>query len=196
MRKITGLAFLGCLLMPFLAHAGSIEVCIEKYPGNERDYSALFSAGPIAIPSGTVFNRSGHAFGPPSDPSGHEHMDPGAIKAPTDLTNSEQKRRAKIMTADMNEQSKDAIAISKTVILSAHKNCATTSGNVVISDNFRWKNRAIPEADNLYYQAYGIIISGRLDTSFNGASQFDFAAQSGQLNAIVHGTLNSTVTIK
>lgn len=168
---------MACMLMAELAHAGTVEVCVEKYHGNEHDYAALFSEGPIIVPAGTVFNYAGHAFGPPSDPLDREHMHRADGKGDAD-------------------QPGNAIATSATVTLSAQKNCATTPGKVVISNDFGWKNGTISDAGRLYYQAYGNIIGGRLDTSFGGGSQFDYAAQSGQLNAVVHGTLNGTTMIR
>lgn len=195
MKRI-GMGMLLVLAMASAAQAGTIEVCIEKYPGNERDYAALFSDGPVTVPAGTVFNYIGHTFGPPSDPQDRAHMGNDIGKSWPSLPLAERDRRNKIMASDLDTQSKDAIAISRSVILTAQQNCATATGTTVMSNDFGWKNRTITDDGRFYYQAYGTISAGRMNTAFDGGTQFDFAAQSGQLNAVVHGSLNKSLLVK
>lgn len=178
---------------PALAAGGTLTICAEHaHPGDWQDE---WARGPVIIPAGAVFDRAGHIFGTVQDPKDYAH-DAGALgwKVPP----AENERRNKLLLEDARADQKhgSGVVTTRQVRLTKAKPCAEVPAAAVLSANWGWTVMPVFGDATRYYQLYGVIREGKLDTGFNDdESALDHLAARGQLNAVVNGTLTETVRL-
>lgn len=175
--------------------ADSIYICAEHV--DHDDWADEFSRGPVVVPSGTVFDYAGHLMGRNlQDVKDSAHSgEAGTWKG---MSKQEEQRRSNWLAQDtaIDQKHTSAIVTTKQVTLTRSVPCAMTTGEVVLSNQWGWTVSPIIGDDALYYQTYGVIRRGALDTSFDADDvPLNHLAARGQLNASVRGTLTKTMNL-
>jgi hypothetical protein len=175
--------------------ADGIYICAEHI--DHDDWEDEFSGGPVVVPSGTVFDYAGHLMGGNlQDVKDWAHSgDAGKWKG---ISKQEEQRRADLLAQDMaiDQKNTSAIVTTKPVTLTRSVPCALTTGKTVLSKQWGWTVSPITGDSALYYQTYGVIRRGALDTNFDADDvPLNHLAARGQLNASVRGTLTKTLNL-
>ena len=172
-----------------------LSVCIEHIAKDQEDFEKAFSAGAIDVPSGTVFDTAGPAFGPASDPRDIEHA-----KQPTGwigVSDAEATRRgallAQALKADVKRKA-GLITLSQ-LSLSRSQPCADVPVAAARSSEWGWTVSPVAGSQDVYYQAVGIRRFGHYDTPESGKSALDDVMVDGTLNGILHGVTQTSITI-
>lgn len=98
------------------------------------------------------------------------------------------------MSVDLKNTS--AAATTNQVTLTKSAPCALAEAEVVLSEQRGWVISPIRGNSELYYQAFGVILRGALDTSFEDDHvPLNFLATRGQLNASIQGTITRTLNL-
>ena len=106
------------------------------------------------------------------------------------ISSDENSRRTKLLSEDMSldQKHRGAVATLSEVSLTKSKPCAMANAESVLSKNWGWAISPIEGDEDLYYQMYGVIRRGALDTIFDDDSiPLNFVAARGELNASVRG---------
>jgi hypothetical protein len=176
------------------APSPGLYICAEH--ADEDDFEAEFSKGPVVVPAGTVFDYAGHMMG-------------GRIEDPKDAANygehgwkgispEEDKRRSSLIAEDMkiDEKNTSAVATTSQVSLTKSAPCALADAEVMLSNEWGWTISPLHGDAALYYQAYGVIRRGALDTTFDDDSvPLNFLAARGELNGSIRGTITKTLNL-
>ena len=172
-----------------------IYICAEHI--DHDDWADEFSRGPVVIPSGTVFDYAGHIMGRNlQDVQDWAHR--GRVGTWKDISKQEEQQRSDWLDQDMviDHKHTSAIVTIKQITLTRSVPCAITTGEVVLSNQWGWTVSPVVGDDALYYQTYGVIRRGALDTSFEADDvPLNHLAARGQLNASVRGTLTKTMNL-
>ncbi len=196
---------LGCLALAALAASNTalrgavsndgLYICAE-HTDVEADWDSEFAKGPIIVPAGAVFDYAGHIIGGKlQDPRDSAHYDTHGWKG---ISPEENERRLKLVSQDLttDEKHKSGLIITTEVVLTKASPCALAQAEVILSNNWGWTVTPIQGDNSLYYQIYGAIRRGALDTSFDDDSvPLNFAASRGELNASVRGTITKTLNL-
>jgi hypothetical protein len=116
----------------------------------------------------------------------------------TGISPAEIERRRALISQDFATDLKNtsAVATTKQVILTKTNLCALAEAQVVLSKQWGWTISPIHGDVDIFYQAYGVIRRGSLDTNFDDDSvPFNFLAARGELNASVRGTIANELNI-
>ncbi len=191
LKTLATAAILGLLSSP--AFAGSLYICAEHT--DPDDWQDEWARGPVVIPAGTVFDLAGHVFGTVQDPKDYAH-DAGAKgwKVPP----AEKERRGKLLLEDMtaDQKHKSGIITTHEVKLTKARPCADVSAAAVLSSDWGWTVAPVFGDSTRYYQLYGVIREGKLDTGFDDdANPLNHLATRGQLNAVVRGTITEVIRL-
>ncbi len=195
---------LGCLVLAALgvsntASRGAVSkdglyICAEH--ADPDDWDSEFAKGPIVVPAGAVFDYAGHIIGGKlQDPRDSAHWDTHGWKG---ISPEENERRSNLVSQDLtiDEKHKSGLVITTKVVLTKASPCALAQAQVILSNNWGWTVTPIQGDDTLYYQMYGVIRRGALDTNFDDDSvPVNFVASRGELNASVRGTLTKTLNL-
>jgi hypothetical protein len=175
--------------------ADGIYICVEHRDND--DWAEEFSRGPVVVPSGTVFKYAGHLMGRNlQDVRDSTHL--GESGTWNGISKQEEQRRSDLIAQDMaiDQKHTSAIVTTKNVILTRSVPCAMITGEVVLSNQWGWTVSPIVGDDTIYYQTYGVIRRGALDTSFDADDvPLNYLSVRGQLNASVRGTLTKTMNL-
>jgi uncharacterized protein len=171
-----------------------LYICAEH--SDEEDWEFEFHKGPILIPAGTVFDYAGHILADNlQDPRDSAHFSAGGWKG---ITKEENERRTKLIEQDMSVDQKhtSGLVTIKDVSLTKSKPCALAPAKALLSNQWGWTTGTIVGDSNVYFQIYGLIRRGALDTSFSDDEiPVNQLASRGQLNASVHGTISQSIDI-
>jgi hypothetical protein len=171
-----------------------LYICAEH--SDQGDWEDEFGRGPVVVPAGTVFDFAGHLMGGNlQDPKDWRHVDGAGWKG---ISKQEAKRRSDLLMQDMaiNKKNTSAVATTQQVTLSSSAPCALATAEAVLSEQWGWTVTPITGDSALFYQAYGIIRRGALDTNFDADDvAVSHLAARGQLNASVRGTLRKTMKL-
>jgi hypothetical protein len=129
------------------------------------------------------------------DPKDSAHFDAHGW---TGVSPEENERRSSLVSQDLSVDSKNtsAVATMNQVTLTKSAPCALAQAEVVLSKQWGWAISPIQGDVALYYQAYGVIRRGALDTKFEDDSvPLNFLAARGELNASVRGTIIRTLNL-
>jgi hypothetical protein len=122
----------------------------------------------------------------------------GDAADPKDISQQEAKRRSDLLTEDMgiDPRNTSAVATTQQTTLTSSTPCAIAPAEVVLSKHWGWTVTPVTQDGAIYYQVYGIIRRGALDTHF-GADDVpvNHLAARGQLNGSVRGTLRKTIKL-
>jgi hypothetical protein len=167
-----------------------ISICAEHT--DPDDWQDEFGRGAVVVPAGTIFNYAGHLMG-------RNLQDPkGDATNSKDLSKQEKKRRSDLLIQDMatDQKNTSAVATTQQIILTASEPCALAPAEAVLSKQWGWTVTPIVGDSALYYQIYGIIRRGALDTNFDADDvPVNHLAARGQLNGSVRGTLRITIKL-
>lgn len=192
MLKMLAAAAILCLLSS-PGFTGSLYICAEHI--DPDDWQDEWARGPVVIPAGAVFDLAGHIFGSVQDPKDNAHSDgPSGWK----ISAAENERRSKLILEDSSadQRHKSGVATRQQATLTRTKPCAEVPATAVLSPSWGWTIAKINGNDGLYYQLYGVIRGGELNTSFdNDAKPLDHLAARGQINAVVRGTINEAIRL-
>jgi len=170
-----------------------LYICAEH--SDPTDWEAEFAKGPVIVPAGTVFDYAGHIVGGNlQDPLDSAHFDERGWKG---LSLDEKDRRSKLMAQDSpTSKNTGALATLNQVTLTKSMPCATAQAEVVLSKNWGWTISPIQSDATLYYQAYGVMRRGALDTDFSDDSiSLNFLGARGELNASVRGLITKVLNL-
>lgn len=194
---------LGCLVLTALgvsntASGGAVSkdglyICAEH--ADPDDWDSEFAKGPIIVPAGAVFDYAGHIIGGKlQDPRDSAHYELGW----KGISPEENERRSKLVSQDLtiDEKHKSGLVITTKVVLTKASPCTLAQAEVILSNNWGWTVTPIQGDDTLYYQMFGVIRRGALDTNFDDDSvPLNFVASRGELNASVRGTITNTLNL-
>ncbi|WP_336763453.1 Ltp family lipoprotein [Asaia sp. VD9] len=177
----------------------SLIVCAKQEdPRYPSDFQAQFDHGKIVVPKGAVFLWGGHYFGPLEDPRDDrnlaEHSDPLSW---SDVDAAEQARRNDLVQKDLSITTPDA-AVVTTAALTLTKNrlCGSVAARTLVSEDWKFAQATVTQADAVYYQLYGILRGDKLDTSFeHDAGPIKRAGSAGSLNAVVKGAIGNPLSL-
>jgi hypothetical protein len=172
-----------------------LYVCVEH--SDPDDWNSEFANGPIVVTAGTVFDYAGHIMGGNlQDPKDSAHFDEhGGWKG---VSAEENKRRSSLLSQDLSIDQKNtsAVGTTKKITLTKSAPCAFVEAQAVLSKNWGWTISPIQGDETLYYQAYGVIRRGALDTNFDDDTvPLNFVAARGELNASVRGIITKTLNL-
>lgn len=171
-----------------------VYICAEN--ADPDDWASEFSNGAVVVPVGTVFDYAGHIIGGNlQDPRDSAHFDVHGWKG---ISSEENDRRSSLVSQDMSidEKHKGAVSTMDQVTLTKSAPCELSRAEVVLSKNWGWTISPIHGDEALYYQVYGIIKRGALDTNFdNDSVPLNFLAARGELNASVRGTITTVLDL-
>ncbi len=171
-----------------------LYVCAEH--ADADDWASEFSNGPVVVPVGTVFDYAGHIMGGNlQDPRDSAHF---GVKGWMGISAEENERRGSLVSQDMtvDEKNTGAVATVSQVTLTKSAPCALAEAEVVLSKNWGWTISPIRADEGLYYQAYGVIRRGALDTNFDDDNvPLNFLAARGELNASVRETITTVLNL-
>jgi len=174
--------------------ADGIYICAEHT--DQDDWEDEFSRGPVVVPAGTVFDYAGHLMGGSlQDPKDWAHADGASWKG---ISKQEEKRRSDLLMQDMaiDQKNTSAIATTQQITLTRSAPCALAPAEAVLSKQWGWTVTPIAGDSALYYQLYGIIRRGALDTDFAADDvPVNHLAARGQLNGSIRGTLRKTIKL-
>lgn len=145
--------------------------------------------GPVVIPACAVFDQAGQVFD-----TAHSAGAKG-WKVPT----AENERRTKLLLEDIaaDQKHKSGVVTTREVRLTRAKPCAAAVAAAVLSPEWGWTVAPVFGDSTRYYQLYGVIREGKLETRFNNdESPLDHLASRGQLNAVVRGTVTEVVRLR
>jgi hypothetical protein len=172
-----------------------LYVCAEH--ADPDDWDAEFANGPIVVPAGTVFDYAGHVLaGNLQDPRDSAHFD--VHDGWKGLSPEEAQRRSSLISRDMavDQKNTSGVATLSEVVLTKSAPCAFAPAEVVLSKNWGWSISPIHGDESVYYQIYGVIRRGALDTNFDDDRiPLNSAASRGEINASVRGTITRTVNL-
>jgi hypothetical protein len=176
------------------AGAGGLYICAEH--ADPDDWEDEFGHGPVVIPSGTVFDLAGQIMGDNlQDPKDWAHWDAPGWKG---LPKEEEQRRDQLILEDANVDQKNTrgVVTTEEIVLTKEQPCGFAHGLAAISGNWGWTAVTITEDKSVYYQLYGILKNGALDTRFtDDGIPVNYLASRGELNASVRGTINRTMDL-
>ncbi len=178
---------------PALAAGGTLTICAEH--AGADDWQDEWARGPVIIPAGAVFDQAGHILGTLQDPKDYAHS---AGATGWKVSPSENERRSKLLLEDAAADKKhgSGVVTTRQVRLTKVKPCADAPAAAVLSPEWGWTVAPVFGDTTRYYQLYGVISGGKLNTGFNDdESPLDHLAARGQLNAVVNGTLTETVRL-
>ena len=88
------------------------------------------------------------------------------------------------------------VVTTREVRLTKGRPCADVPAAVALSAEWGWTVTPIFGDSTRYYQLYGVIRGGDLDTGFDDdESPLDHLAVRGQLNAVVRGTITEVIRL-
>ena len=114
------------------------------------------------------------------------------------MSDAENKRRNASLLADLDRDKRhtSAVVTTQEIRLTKSAPCRIARASIALSDQWGWTIRTLSADSGEYFQSYGIIRHGELDTSFHDDNvPIDFLSTRGQLNAAVVGTLTTTTQI-
>jgi hypothetical protein len=137
------------------------------------------------------------------DPKDSAHFDHGKGKkgnSPlwTGISPAEIERREALISQDfaIDLKNTSAVATTKQVILTKTSPCALAEAQVVLSKQWGWTISPIHGDVDIFYQVYGVIRRGSLDTNFDDDSvPLNFLAARGELNASVRGIIAKALNL-
>jgi hypothetical protein len=178
-----------------LGATGSLYICAAHV--DPDDWQDEWSRGPVTIPAGLVFDYAGHIFNGLQDVMDMRHR----ISEPDhnwDVAKVEEERRNRLLRQDIAARQKNTSGVVTTheVTLTKEKPCAETSAAVVLASKWNWTVAPLFGDSSLYYQAYGVVRQGRLETAFDDdESPMDHLAVRGQINASIRGALTRVIRL-
>jgi hypothetical protein len=195
---------LGCLVLTALGLANTpsrgavvtdgLYICAEH--ADPDDWDSEFANGPLVVPAGAVFDYAGHIIGGNlQDPRDSARFDMHGWKG---ISSEENARRSNLLSQDMaiDNKNKSGLVTTIEVVLTKAAPCALAQAEVILSKNWGWTIAPIRGDDTLYYQIFGVIRRGALDTDFADDSvPLNFVAARGELNASVRGTITKTLNL-
>ncbi|POF63729.1 hypothetical protein [Novacetimonas maltaceti] len=187
-------------LCPSGAWAGEIRICFDRRVAESDPAPNMPRFDSITVPSGTVFNYAGHAFGPADDPLDRAHAAPFG-DGWRGLPPGEEQRRRALQMEDIGGDSgyhrpQAAVMISATTTLTRARPCANVAAQAVLSEDWTWTADHIPADPHVYYQAYGVVHGSRFDPTFDtDPDAFQWVAAHGGLNGIVISDIEQSVTL-
>ncbi len=186
---------IGSLFGP--ATAASLRVCVKQIGKTDPDYRALFFHGPIHVPAGAVFDQGGIAFGPASDPLDEAHTIIGG--GWTGISKKEADRRDHALSEEashLDDASQAGLVTLTPMTLTLAKPCVIVSVAAAASQKWKWNVAPVFGSDQVYYQLYGVIYAGELDTKFpNNDDPLDWAGSTGALNGVLTGTADRVIDV-
>ncbi len=189
--RALAIATLGLLSSPALAD--SLYICAEHT--DPDDWQDEWARGPVVIPAGAVFDQAGHIFGTVQDPKDYAH---NAGTKGWNVPPAENERRGKLLLEDMStdQKPKSGVVTTREVKLTKAKACVDVPAAAVFSPGWDWTVVPVLEDSTRYYQLYGVIREGKLNTRFNEDNfPLDHLAARGQLNAVVRGTITKVIRL-
>lgn len=191
------------LLIPLLwanlhvAYAGSLHVCVDHV--DPDDWQAEWNGGAIKVPAGAVFDFGGHLFGSDlQDPHDFAHWDDGK-NLWSGISAQEAARRDTLTAQDVSPSTpfaKEAVITTSELTLTEQHPCGNVNAATVLSGSWNWTAYPVFGESTIYFEVYGVIQGGQLNTSFDGGTPFDAAGQRTELHAIVNGTLTDKITLQ
>ena len=188
------------VLAPGCAQAAAqLEICVRQDSLTDRDdFDAAFEHGPVMLPAGVVFDLAGHTFGGASDPLDGKHMRPGAGVGWTGISKEEGERRSKVMLEDTgrNQRRTSGLVTTSAVRLTKARPCALAPVAAVASAAWGWTVAPIFGDPNIYYQTYGVVHDGKLNTDWTKEpAGYGTPALGGALNGVLRGTTERVINI-
>ena len=185
--------------MAFFASASAwgtdgIYVCAEHT--NPDDWEDEFIRGPVVVPAGTVFEYAGHLMsGDIQDRKDWAHSDGIGWKG---ISKEEDARRTNLLAQDfaVDQKNTSAVATTAPITLTRLLPCALAPAEAVLSKQWGWTLAPIAGDATVYYQVYGIIRRGVLDTDFASDDvPVNHLVARGQLNGSVSGTITKILKL-
>ena len=199
-KLYAALAFMIAATMFAAAHAyaeNGLYICALHE--DQADWDDEFAAGSVVVPAGTVFAYAGHVMAgnlqDPRDLAHSKNMEPGQLGW-SGISKQEEARRDRLTLQDLDDGQTSAVVTTGAVTLTKAKPCALAPAKVVLSKAWGWRTNAPIKGDStLYYQAYGVIRRGDLDTFRNDRTPVDRLGGLGELNASIHGMLTRVMDL-
>ncbi|WP_239019426.1 hypothetical protein [Novacetimonas pomaceti] len=182
------------------AWGGDIHICVDRRVMAMDPAPNAPHFDSITVPSGTVFNYAGHAFGPADDPLDEAHAAPYG-NGWRGLPPGEEQRRRALQMEDIGgdkgyHRPEAAVMTSAPAVLTAAHPCATVTAQAVLSADWTWTADHIPANPHVYFQAYGSVQGTRFDPTFaTDPDLFQWIAAHGGLNGIVTSDIEQSVTL-
>jgi len=177
----------------------SLIVCAKREdPRYPSDFQSQFDHGKIVVPKGAVFLWGGHYFGPLEDPRDDrnlaEHSDPLSW---SDVDAAEQARRNDLVQKDLSITTPDAAVVTTAALTLTEKRlCGSVAARTLVSEDWKFAQATVTQADAVYYQLYGILRGDKLDTSFeHDAGPIKWAGSAGSLNGVVKGIVSDPLSL-
>lgn len=187
-----------CLMATAAEAAGSLQVCVRRDDPELEEFNATFARGPVVLPPGVVFDLAGHTFGGAADPLDGMHMGKGSDLGWKGITKVEEERRGRLMLDDSkrDQKHKSGLVTLSEIRLTKARPCATVAVAAVLSGDWGWTVSPVFGDTGIYYQTYGVIHGGVLNTDWTKEPpSLGEPALGGALNGILQGTTDRIVTI-
>lgn len=176
-------------------YAATLTVCVKQLSTKDDDFIASFQHGPIRLPAGAVFDYAGHAFGPAFDPTDQRHQK-GIKWIGTSKEEAEKRGTALVSDLVADQRHKAGLITLVERTLTKAKPCAEIPVAAAVSVRWGWTVSPVFGTSDTYYQLFGVIRSGQIDTSFsNDRNSLDYSATRGALNGILSGTTEKNITV-
>lgn len=192
MKHLPVLAFVAAVLAtPAYAAGAKLHTCMQKHDADNSD----FIAKPIRVPAGVVFELVGPAFGDATDPEDAAHSD--SVGKWVGLSKAEEERRDAIRTKYLHDdQAKPELVTLTEVRLTTKQPCADVPVAAILSKSWRWIVAPVFGGSDSFFQVYGVVRGGEVDTGFeNDRDSLDHAVSRGQIHGILSGTTDRVITI-
>jgi len=187
------------ITMPRVAAAAAqLEVCVRQDSATDHDdFDAAFEKGPVVLPAGVIFDWAGHTFGGAADSLDGKHMKPGLAAGWSGVSKEEADRRGQLMVEDnRNKRLTTGLVTLATVKLIKAKPCGLVAVAAVRFPTWGWAVSPVFGDPGIYYQTYGIIHSGRLNTDWTKEpGSLGYAAGVGALNGVLRGTTDRVIDV-
>lgn len=181
------------------ASDNSLIVCAKREdPRYPSDFQSQFGHGKIVVPKGAVFLWGGHYFGPLEDPRDDKNLAENSHPLSWSGTDAaEQARRNKMVDMDMSIAAPDAAVVTTAPLTLTEKRlCGSVAARTILSEDWKFSQESVTQADAVYYQLYGILKGNRLDTSFDHeTSPIKWAGSAGSLNGVVKGVVSNPLSL-
>ena len=179
--------------------AAQLQVCVRQDSTTDHEeFDAIFAKGAVYLPAGTVFDWAGHTFGGAADPLDGKHSLPGAAPGWRGVSKAEDDRRGKLLVEDAgrNQRRTTGLVTLATARLTKAAPCTLVAVAAVLSPAWGWTVAPVFEDPGIYYQTYGVVRGGRLNTDWSKElNSFGVAATAGAVNGVLQGTTDRVIEV-
>ena len=162
-------------------------------------FNEAFSNGSITVPTGTVFKWAGHTYGGAADPLDETH----SLRYPAvgwrGISKAEGGRRMEQMLDDGERQKRptSAVITTREALLTKGRSCTVVPVATAASADLRWESGSLTGEPGIYYQAYGVVQGGTLNTNWSAQPpSLRIAGVDGALNGVLKGKTDTVVDVR